>query len=105
MPNHIRFLFRHAIYGAVAACVFVALLMYFNVANLWHLVTHSPSGFLALGVMTAFFIITFSSVQIGIAVMGLQERDDSDTSGGSGVAADAFALAHTGERVTEPPQP
>lgn len=78
MPSHIQFLLRHALIGAIAAISFVALLLWFNVMNLWHLVTHSEAGILALGVMTVFFIITFASVQMGIAVMALGEEDDDE---------------------------
>lgn len=76
MPKHISFLLKHALIGAVAALSFVAILCWLNVMNIWHLVTHSPDGPLALGVMTVFFIITFASVQMGVAVMALQESDD-----------------------------
>ena len=81
MPNHIKFLFKNAVFGALAAFAFVGLLLWFNVMNLWSLVSHSADGLLALVVMTAFFVITFSSVQMGIAIMALGEKDDGDTGG------------------------
>ncbi|GFE63515.1 hypothetical protein [Litoreibacter roseus] len=78
MPDHIKFMLRHAGFGACAALGFVGLLLYFNVGNLWYLVSHSAGGFLALAVMTVFFIITFGSVQIGIAIMGLADPEQKD---------------------------
>ncbi|MFY0690835.1 MAG: hypothetical protein JXR14_02820 [Paracoccaceae bacterium] len=81
MPSHIKFLFKHAVIGAFAAFTFVGLLLWFNVMNLWSLVSQSPDGPLALVVMTAFFVITFSSVQMGIAIMALGEKDDAGPGG------------------------
>ncbi len=78
MPDHIRFLLKHALIGVAAAVSFVGLLLWFNVMNLWYLVSHTAEGPLALGVMTVFFIITFASVQMGIAVMALGESDEDD---------------------------
>lgn len=75
MPDHIKLILRHAAFGGVIAAVFVGLLLAFNVANLWHLVTHSTGGILALGVMFAFFWITFGSVQIGIRIMMMAEDE------------------------------
>lgn len=78
MPSHIRFLLKHALIGLVAAVSFVSLLLWFNVMNIWYLVTHTSEGPLALAVMTVFFVITFASVQMGVAVMALAEREDDD---------------------------
>ncbi len=75
MPDHIKLILRHAAFGGLIAAGFVGLLLAFNVANLWHLVTHSADGVLALGVMFAFFWITFGSVQIGIRIMLMAEDE------------------------------
>lgn len=80
MPDHIKLILRHAAYGGVIAVAFVAALLWFNVANLWHLVTHTSEGPLALVVMTILFWITFGSVQIGIRIMMM--GDDEDKGGG-----------------------
>lgn len=80
MPDHIKLILRHAAFGGVISVVFVALLLWFNVANLWHLVTHTAEGPLALGVLTILCWITFGSVQIGIRIMMM--GNDDDQSGG-----------------------
>ncbi|OAN72674.1 hypothetical protein A8B78_19530 [Jannaschia sp. EhC01] len=80
MPDHIKMILRHAVYGGVIAVAFVGALLWFNVANLWHLVTHSSDGVLALIVMTALCWITFGSVQVGIRIMMM--ADDDDKGGG-----------------------
>lgn len=80
MPDHIKLILRHAAYGGVISIVFVAMLLWFNVVNLWHLVTHTADGPLALVVLTVLCWITFGSVQIGIKIMMM--TDDDDQGGG-----------------------
>ncbi len=82
MPDHIKFLLTHALFGALAAQCFVALLLVLNVANLQHLIFASPDGVIALIMLSVFFTITFGSVQIGRAVMALSSEDDDDDMGG-----------------------
>ena len=48
MPKLIRLYITNAIIGFVLAAVFVAMLLWFNIANLWHLVSHSDKGWLAV---------------------------------------------------------
>ena len=80
MPDHIKLILRHAAFGGVLALAFVGALLWLNVANLWHLVTHTSEGPFALGVLTVFCWITFGSVQIGIRIMAMGS-DDSDGRG------------------------
>ena len=76
MPDHIKLILRHAAYGFVIAIAFVAGLMAFNVANLWHLVTHTAEGPIALVVLTVLCGITFGSVQIGYRIMTMGEENE-----------------------------
>lgn len=76
MPDHIKLLLRHAAFGGLISAVFVAMLLWFNVVNLWHLVTHTSEGPLALGVLFVLCWITFGSVQIGIRIMTMGADDD-----------------------------
>ena len=83
MPDHIRLILRHAAIGFLLAVVFVAGLLVFNIGNLWHLVTASPDGWLALLMLVVFFTITFGSAQIGIRIMlDADDDDDDDYRGG-----------------------
>ncbi len=75
MPFLVRFLLRHAAIGIGVAAVFVALLVAFDVAHLASLFAHSPDGLLALGVLTVALGITFGSVQMGFAVMLMDDED------------------------------
>lgn len=65
----LRFLLGHAAVGAAVAVTLVAVMLAADVARLRSLVFASDAGMLALAVMTAFFVITFASVQMGMALM------------------------------------
>jgi len=73
--NLLRFLLGNAAVGAGAAIALVAAMLALDVAHLRTLVLANEAGALALAVMTVFFVITFASVQMGIAVM-LRGTDD-----------------------------
>jgi hypothetical protein len=82
MPDHIRFILRHAAFGFVLAFVFVGMLLAFDVAGLWHLVTHTAEGPIALAVLTVLCGITFGSAQVGFKIMTMgNDRDDDDERG------------------------
>lgn len=78
MPEHIRFILRHAAIGAVIAFAFVAMLLGFNLANLRHLVLNSADGVLAVVMLYIFCTITFGSAQIGYRIMTLSDDDKGD---------------------------
>ena len=81
MPKLIRLYITQVIFGFAIAAVFVGALLYWNVANLWHLVSHDPAGILAVGVLWFANGIVFSGVQFAIAIMRMAGRD-GDGSGG-----------------------
>ncbi len=81
MPAHIRFILTHAAVGFGISIAFTALLLWFNVANLWHLVTHTTEGPIAVIMLVVFGGITFGSAQIGYKIMTLS-KDDDDQDGG-----------------------
>ncbi len=81
MPELVRFYIRHTLIGFAAAAVFVALLLWFNVVNLWHLVSHSDVGVLAVVLLVVFHGIVFSGVQFGVGIMSLAETDEDDAGG------------------------
>jgi hypothetical protein len=82
MPKLIRLYITNVAIGFGVAAAFVAMLLYFNVANLWHLVTHSDKGMLAVLILWISNGIIFAGVQFGIAVMRLKDDDDDDHHGG-----------------------
>ncbi|HBS50833.1 MAG TPA: hypothetical protein DEA05_12475 [Rhodobacteraceae bacterium] len=74
MPDLIKLYIRNVIIGFAVAAVFVGGLLWFNVMNLWHLVTHSDAGFVAVLVMWVLHGIVFAGVQFGWAVMAMAEK-------------------------------
>ncbi|MDF1873562.1 hypothetical protein [Vannielia sp.] len=78
MPKLIRMYITQALIGFAISAVFVTGLLYLNVANLWHLVTHSTDGPLAVFLLFMFNGIVFSGVQFGVAIMRMT-ADDDDT--------------------------
>lgn len=79
MPRLVRLYITQSIIGFAIAAAFVGLLLFANVANLWHLVTHTQAGPLAVVLLWVFNGIVFSGVQFGIAVMRM---DDTGAGGG-----------------------
>jgi hypothetical protein len=73
MPALVRLYIRQVAIGFALAAVFTALLLWFDVAGLRHLVTHTAEGPLAVLLLVVFNGIVFSGVQFGIAVMRMAE--------------------------------
>lgn len=80
LPKLVRLYIRSAIIGGALSVVFVAALLWLNVGNLWHLVSTTNGGGVAVVMLLVFNAIVFSSVQFGVVVMQMAE-DPSDRSG------------------------
>ena len=65
---------EQSLIGFGIAALFVALLLWFNIANLWHLVSSTQGGYLGVVVMWVLHGIVFAGVQFGIRVMGMAEE-------------------------------
>jgi hypothetical protein len=87
MPKLIRLYITQVLIGFAIAAAFVAVLLWLNVANLWHLVTHSDMGFLAVLVLWVSNGIVFSGVQFAISIMRMADSDDDGGQGGKRDAA------------------
>ncbi|WP_333848074.1 hypothetical protein [Phaeobacter italicus] len=81
MPKLVKLYIKNVALGFAIAGVFVALLLWFNVMNLWHLVSTSDSGILAVGILWFMNGIVFAGVQFGYAVMSLAGKDDEPRGG------------------------
>ncbi|MCU0911146.1 MAG: hypothetical protein MUE98_07325 [Rhodobacteraceae bacterium] len=81
MPELVRLYIRNVLIGFAIAVAFTALLLWFDVAGLWHLVTHTAEGPLAVALLVVFNGIVFSGVQFGIAVMRMAEPPGDDSRG------------------------
>ena len=82
MPKLIRLYIVNVVIGFALAAIFVGMLLWFDIANLLHLVSHSDKGWLALLILWVSNGIIFAGVQFGIAVMRMKDDDDDDGPGG-----------------------
>ncbi|WP_372839349.1 hypothetical protein [Phaeovulum sp.] len=73
MPRLVRLYLINIALGLGLSLVFVGLLLWFNVANLWHLVSTSPIGWVAVAMLIVFNALVFSGVQFAIAVMRMAD--------------------------------
>lgn len=73
MPELIKLYIRHVVIGFALSGVFVAALLWMNVANLWHLVSTSNIGWIAVAMLFVGHGIVFAGVQFAITVMRMGE--------------------------------
>ncbi|MFT6452502.1 MAG: hypothetical protein ACJA06_002003 [Halocynthiibacter sp.] len=76
MPKLISLYIRHVLIGFALAGVFVAGLLWFDVAHLGHLVSTSDIGILAVFLLWFSNGIVFAGVQFGIAVTRMSGSED-----------------------------
>ncbi|MBU2962489.1 hypothetical protein KO516_16995 [Citreicella sp. C3M06] len=69
MPKLIRLYIVQVVAGFALSAVFVGLLLWLNVANLYHLVTSSEAGLLAVFLLWLFNGLVFAGVQFAISIM------------------------------------
>ena len=81
MPKLIQLYIRNVALGFVIAAVFVGMLLWFNVMNLWQLVSTSDVGLLAVGILWFMNGIVFAGVQFAWAVMSLADKEDGPRRG------------------------
>ena len=77
MPELVRLYIRQVITGFGLSALFVAALLWLDVARLGTLVAGSDLGVLAVAMLWLFNGIVFSGVQFGIAIMRMAEDDTS----------------------------
>lgn len=82
MPRLVRMYIIQVIVGFAISAAFVGGLLWFNVLNLWHLVTHSADGILAVLLLWVFNGIVFAGVQFAISIMRMKDDDDDEPRGG-----------------------
>lgn len=83
MPKLIRLYIVNVALGFGLALVFVALLVWQDVAGLGQLILHSDIGWLAGLMMVMFHGVVFGGVQFAIAVMRMAEPTDKGPRGGT----------------------
>lgn len=101
MPFLVRFLLRHALVGQAIAMVAVALIMWSDVSGLGTLIRNAEQSLLALVLLTVMMGLTFSSLQMGFAVM-LLPGDKGPGTGGRRRLRDWFDAAGLMPRLDQP---
>mgnify|MGYP002843178626 CR=1 FL=1 len=76
MPKLIKLYITQVAIGFALAGVFVGMLLWFDIANLWHLVTHSDKGVLAVVVLWFANGIVFAGVHFMAESADILGRDD-----------------------------
>lgn len=81
MPELVRLYIKNVLMGFGLSALFIGALLYLNVANLWHLISTSPVGWMALGMLLFFNGAVFAGVQFAMTIMRMEE-DDEEPKGG-----------------------
>lgn len=87
MPKLIRLYITNVCTGFGLSAIFVGALLWFNVANLWGLISGSDVALLAVFMLWFMNGIVFAGVQFALAVMNLADKDDNRR-GGTPIAVD-----------------
>ena len=87
MPKLISLYIRQVLIGFAIAAVFVAMLLWFDVAGLWGLISNDPSGLIAVTMLWISNGIVFAGVQFAIRIMMMAEKR-SDPRGGRPIHVD-----------------
>ncbi len=81
MPKLVHLYIKQVFWGFALSAIFVGLLLWTNVGNLWHLVSTSDMGLVAVLMLFMFNGIIFSGVQFAITIMRMEHEDDTPTRG------------------------
>ncbi|MCV6585526.1 MAG: hypothetical protein OIF47_08320 [Marinibacterium sp.] len=81
MPKLVKLYIQNVLIGFGIAAAFVAMLLWFDVMNLWSLISGSDVAVLAIFILWMMNGIVFAGVQFGWAVMSLAEKDDRPRGG------------------------
>lgn len=75
LPRIVRLYILHCLIGFALSGVFTALILWFDVAGIGHLVTHVAGGYLAAVVFFMLNGIVFAGVQTAIVIMTMDYDD------------------------------
>lgn len=83
LPRIVRLYIFHCLVGFALAGVFTASVLWLNIANIGHLVTHVSGGWLAAVVFFVLNGIVFAGVQTSIVIMSMDYPGKPDDPKGS----------------------
>ncbi len=75
MPQLIQLYIRNVLFGFVLSAVFVGLLFWLNIGNLWGLVSGSPVGWIAALMLFVFNGIIFAGAQFAFTILRMEEKE------------------------------
>lgn len=79
MPKLVKVYIQQVAIGFALSALFTGILLYWNVANLRHLLLGSTEGWLGLFLIFFFNGLVFAGVQFAIRIMRMgHEQDDDD---------------------------
>lgn len=81
MPKLIKLYITNVAYGFALSAVFLALLLWADIAGIRHLIFSSDIGYIAAAMIFMMNGVVFASVQFAIAVMRLAEDPDGPKGG------------------------
>ena len=73
MPALVRLYIVNVLIGFALSAAFTGLLLWLNVAGLWHLATSVSGGWIAVAMLFMSNGIVFAGVQFAITIMGMAE--------------------------------
>jgi hypothetical protein len=76
LPDHVKFLFRHALIGFSIGLAATFMIVWQDVAHIGTLLATSSQRWLALGLLGFMLGLTFGSVQMAFAIMLLGSDED-----------------------------
>ncbi len=81
MPKLIRLYIVNVAIGFALAVVFVAGLVWLDIAGLQRLILHAPMGWVAALMLVMFNGVVFAGVQFAIAIMRMADPEDTPPRG------------------------
>lgn len=75
MPRLVSLYIKQVLIGFALSAGFVGMLLYANVGNLWHLISTSDMGWIAVAMLFMFNGIVFAGVQFAIVIMRMEHDD------------------------------
>lgn len=84
MPKLIRLYITNTAIGFALGAVFVGMLLWYDIADLWHLISTSDKSWLAFLALWIPNGMIFAGVQFAIAEMNDDDDDDDDDDGPGG---------------------
>jgi len=105
MPELVKLYIRQVLIGFALSAVFVAALLWADVARLRSLIMATQGGWIALFLLFFFNGLVFAGVQFAISIMRMAEPEDRNDGGGRRDALPHDVLEPVAVRVAGPQRP